>query len=168
MDLTDSMSCSQFLTFTLAEELFALHIVKVREVLDFTTATKVPNTPRYLRGVINLRGNVLPVVDMRLKLGLQPAAETVNSCIIIVEVEMEGDTVLVGIVADAVQEVLDLEPQDIEPPPRIGTKLDTEFIVGIGKHNEQFLMILHIDAVLAAEASLVVQESVDELPNAIA
>jgi len=142
---------TQFLTFRLADELFALEIGKVREVLDFTSITKVPQTPDYMRGVINLRGSVVPVVDLRLKFGMKMSEQTVNTCVIIVEVEMDGEKVVMGAMADAVQEVLDLEPDQIEPAPRIGTKLNTDFIRGMGKHAEQFLIILDIDKVFASE-----------------
>ena len=127
--------------------MFALEIGKVREVLDFTNITKVPQTPDYLRGLINLRGSVVPVVDLRLKFGMPWAEQTVNTCVIIVEVEVDGEKVVMGAMADAVQEVLDLEPDQIEPPPRIGTQLNTDFIRGMGKHADQFIMILDIDQV---------------------
>ncbi|MBJ6727862.1 chemotaxis protein CheW [Geomesophilobacter sediminis] len=148
---------TQFLTFRLAEELFALDIGKVREVLDFTTITKVPQTPDYMRGVINLRGSVVPVVDLRLKFGMASGEQTVNTCVIIVEVEMDGEKVVMGAMADAVQEVLDLEPDQIEPPPRIGTKLNTDFITGMGKHNDQFIIILDIDRVFSVDELLLVE-----------
>uniref|UniRef100_C6E2Z4 CheW protein n=1 Tax=Geobacter sp. (strain M21) TaxID=443144 RepID=C6E2Z4_GEOSM len=149
---------TQYLTFKLEEELFALDIGKVREVLDFTTITKVPQTPDYMRGVINLRGSVVPVVDLRLKFGMVMAEQTVNTCVIIVEVELEGERVVMGAMADAVQEVLDLEPDQIEPPPRIGTKLNTDFIKGMGKHNDQFIIILDIDKVFTASELELAQE----------
>lgn len=142
---------TQYLTFKLEEELFALDIGKVREVLDFTSITKVPQTPDYMRGVINLRGSVVPVVDLRLKFGMGLAEKTVNTCIIIAEVELDGEKVVMGAMADAVQEVLDLEPDQIEPAPRIGTKLNTEFIKGMGKHAEQFIIILDIDKVFSSD-----------------
>jgi purine-binding chemotaxis protein CheW len=142
---------TQYLTFKLEDELFALDIDKVREVLDFTTITKVPQTPDYMRGVINLRGSVVPVVDLRLKFGMEIAEKTVNTCVIIVEVDLEGEKVVMGAMADAVQEVLDLEPDQIEPAPRIGTKLNTDFIKGMGKHGEQFIIILDIDKVFSAD-----------------
>jgi purine-binding chemotaxis protein CheW len=142
---------TQYLTFKLEEELFALDIGKVREVLDFTTITKVPQTPDYMRGVINLRGSVVPVVDLRLKFGMGLAEKTVNTCVIIAEVELDGEKVVMGAMADAVQEVLDLEPDQIEPAPRIGTKLNTEFIKGMGKHAEQFIIILDIDKVFSSD-----------------
>ena len=142
---------TQFLTFKLEDELFALNIDKVREVLDFTSITKVPQTPDYMRGVINLRGSVVPVVDLRLKFGKTMAEQTVNTCVIIVEVEMDGEKVVMGAMADAVQEVLNLEPGQIEPPPRIGSKLNLEFIRGMGKHADQFIIILDIDKVFSVD-----------------
>jgi purine-binding chemotaxis protein CheW len=140
----------QFLTFKLDQEIFALDIGKVREVLDVTTVTKVPRTPDYMRGVINLRGSVVPVLDLRLKFGKTRAEQTVNTCIIIVEVELDGEKVVMGAMADAVQEVLDLEADQIEPPPRIGTKLDIGFIRGMGKQGDQFIIILDIDKVFSS------------------
>src|SRR5512142_3430013 len=104
---------TQYLTFKLDEEVFALDIAKVREVLDFTTITKVPRTPEFMRGVINLRGSVVPVVDLRLKFGMTRTEKTVNTCIIIVEVKVDDDTTTLGALADSVQEVMDLEPDHI-------------------------------------------------------
>lgn len=145
------VATTQFLTFKLDEELFALDIGKVREVLDFTSITKVPQTPDYMRGVINLRGSVVPVVDMRIKFGMTMSETTVHTCVIIVEVEMDGEKVVMGAMADAVQEVLDLEPEQIEPPPRLGTKMNSDFIRGMGKLNDQFIIILDIDRVFSTD-----------------
>ena len=150
----------QYLTFKLDEEVFALGIDKVREVLDYTSVTKVPQTPEFMRGVINLRGSVVPVVDMRLKFGMARTEKTVNTCIIIVEISLEGETTVLGALADSVQEVLDLEPQQIEPAPKIGTKLRTEFIRGMGKRGEQFIIILDIDKVFSGEELSAVQGAV--------
>src|SRR5512136_2975666 len=147
--MEDREQTTQYLTFKLSDEVFALDIGKVREVLDFTSVTKVPQTPDFMRGVINLRGNVVPVVDLRLKFGMQMTEKSVNTCVIIAEVELDGETVQLGAMADSVQEVLDLEPEHIEPPPRLGTKLNTEFIRGMGKHNDQFIIILDIDKVFS-------------------
>jgi purine-binding chemotaxis protein CheW len=143
------VEANQYLTFKLRDEVFALDISKVREVLDFTDVTKVPQTPDFMRGVINLRGNVVPVVDMRLKFGLSQTEKTVNTCVIITEIEVDGESTVVGAMADSVQEVLDLESEQIEAPPRIGSKLNTDFIMGMGKHNDQFIMILNIDKVFS-------------------
>jgi len=151
MSTENGVETNQYLTFRLDKEDFALGIGKVREVLDYTAVTKVPQTPEFMRGVINLRGNVVPVVDMRLKFGMTKTEKTVNTCIIIVEVDMDGETTVLGALADSVQEVLDLEPDQIEPPPRIGSRLRTEFIRGMGKRDEQFIIILDIDRVFTSE-----------------
>jgi purine-binding chemotaxis protein CheW len=140
---------TQYLTFKLANEVFALDIGKVREVLDFTAVTRIPGTPDFMRGVINLRGSVVPVVDMRLKFGMPATCQGVNTCIIIVEITVDGETTVIGAMADAVQEVLDLDTDRIEPPPRIGTRLNINFIRGMGKHDEQFIIILDIDKIFS-------------------
>jgi len=148
---------NQYLTFKLDEEVFALEITKVREVLDFSNVTKVPQTPAFMRGVINLRGSVVPVVDMRVKFSMAEAHATVNTCIIIVEVMLAGESSVLGALVDSVQEVLELDPDQIELPPRIGTKLETEFIRGMGKHNETFIIILDIDNVFSADEISLIQ-----------
>lgn len=145
------METAQYLTFTLDDEVFALDIGKVREVLDYSTVTRVPRTPEFMCGVINLRGTVVPVVDMRLRFGMSATVKGVNTCIIIVEVKVDEETTILGALADSVQEVLDLEPEQIEPAPRIGTRLNIEFIRGMGKRDEGFVMILDVDRVFSAE-----------------
>jgi purine-binding chemotaxis protein CheW len=140
----------QYLTFKLGDEIFALDVAKVREVLDFTTVTRVPRTPAFMRGVINLRGSVVPVVDLRLTFGMTSTQKTVNTCIVVVEVTLDGESVVVGALADSVEEVIDLEPDQIEPPPTIGASVRTEFIQGIGKRETGFLIILDIDGVFSA------------------
>ena len=142
---------NQYLTFKLDGEIFALGIAKVREVLDYTAITKVPKSPDFMRGVINVRGGVVPVIDLRVKFGMAPTPQTVNTCIIIVEIAMEGETTVLGVLADQVEEVLDLDPGQIEPAPRIGTRLRTEFIQGMGKREEQFIILLDIDRVFSGE-----------------
>jgi purine-binding chemotaxis protein CheW len=150
---------TQYLSFMLGEEVFALDITKVREVLDFTKVTKVPQTPDFMRGVINLRGSVVPVVDMRLKFGMSVTEKTVNTCIIIVEVSLEEESIVIGALADSVREVFDLEPDQVEPAPKIGTQLNTEFLRGMGKKNDEFILILDIDKVFTTEELAVVQAS---------
>ena len=145
---------AQYLTFNLAAEEFALDISKVREVLDYTTITHVPRMPDYLCGVINLRGNVVPVVDLRMKLGMPATERTVNTCIVITEIGLEGECVHVGVLTDSVQEVLDLGPDQIQPPPKFGTELDIDFIRGMGKRDSKFLIILDIDRVLSGDAAV--------------
>jgi purine-binding chemotaxis protein CheW len=148
---------AQYLTFMLDEEIFAFDISKVREVLDFTTITKVPRTPAFMRGVINLRGSVVPVVDLRLKFGMTRTEQMINTCIIIVEVMVDNETITLGALADSVQEVMDLTPDQIEPAPKIGIRLNTEFIRGMGKQNDKFIIILDINKVFSTEEIAMVQ-----------
>ncbi len=151
MSVPSITEISQYLTFKLEDEVFALDIAKVREVLDFTLIAKVPQTPDFMLGVINLRGTVVPVVDMRLKFGMTRTETTVNTCIIIVEIEIDGENTVLGALVDSVQEVLDLDPDHIEPPPRIGTRLNTRFIKGMGKRDNHFIIILDIDKIFSAD-----------------
>lgn len=150
---------NQYLTFTLGEEDYALEINKVSEVLDYMKITRVPRMPPFLRGVINLRGNVVPVIDLRLKLGMRAIQRTVDTCIVIVEVDMDGETVHMGALADSVKEVVALDPGQISPPPRFGMRLNTEFIQGMGRQEEDFLIILDIDRVLSSEELAAVCEA---------
>ena len=133
-----------YLTFKLGIEVFALEVSKVREVLDFTTITKIPRTPDFLRGC------VVPVVDLRLGFGLESVEPTVNPCIIVVEVSMGGETIVVGALCDAVEEVIDIDAAHIQPPPRLGSAIQTDFIQGMGQRDNGFLMILNIDRVFSA------------------
>src|SRR5512141_115341 len=142
---------TQYLTFQLQDEVFALDIAKVREVLDFTKITKVPRMPDFLRGVINLRGSVVPVVDLRLKLGMTKTDKTDSSCIIITEVATKDGAVVLGALADSVREVMDLEADHIEPLPKVGTNLRSEFIKGMGRQGDRFIIILDIDRIFTAE-----------------
>ena len=142
---------SQYLTFTLDNEQFAVDISKVREVLEFTSVTKVPRTPEFMRGVINLRGSVVPVVDLRLKFGLSRTEQSIDTCVIITEVESKGETLVLGALADSVRAVIELEPGSIEPPPRMGTRVNIDFIRGMGKRDERFLILLDLDRVLTED-----------------
>ena len=151
MPVIEITETRQYLTFKLATEVFAIDVAKVREVLDFTSITKVPRTPDFMSGVINLRGNVVPVVDLRLCFEMSKTEKTVNTCIVVVEVILEGESTIIGALADSVEEVIDLEPEQIEPAPRIGTQIRIDFIKGMGKRDAQFLMILDIDRVFSAE-----------------
>ena len=164
MSVASITKTNQYLSFILSEEVFAVDISQVREVLDYTSVTKVPQTPDFMRGVINLRGGVVPVIDMRLKFGMTETQQTVNTCIIIVEVQIEDESVILGALADSVQEVFDLDPEEIEPAPKIGTQLNTEFLKGMGKKNDEFVLILDIDKVFSAEELTLVQ-SIGEEPT---
>jgi purine-binding chemotaxis protein CheW len=138
---------AQYLTFRLDGEQFAVDIAKVREVLEFTRVTKVPGTSEFMRGVINLRGNVVPVVDMRLILGLPQTERTVDTCVIITEVVVGGDRVVLGALVDSVQEVLDLDGDHIAAPPHIGQRIDNRAVHGMGRRGDEFVIILDIDKV---------------------
>ena len=162
MEATTASSTAQYLTFKLDQELFAVDIAKVREVLEFTSMTKVPRTPDFMRGVINLRGNVVPVVDMRLKLGLLATERTVDTCVVITEVVVDGEHVVLGALVDSVQEVLDLDGGHIAPPPRIGARIDTSVIYGMGKRDDQFVIILDIDKVFSSSELGAIQETTGE------
>ena len=159
MEATNMASSQQYVTFSLGEELFGVEVTRAREILSVTPVTKVPQTPEYLLGVINLRGQVVPVVDMRLKLGLPVTEVTEDTCVIVVEVQIDGESIIVGALADAVREVLEIRSDQIEPPPRLGTRLKTEFITGMGKVNEQFLILLNIDRVFSSEELAIVQDA---------
>lgn len=141
---------NQYLTFSLENEHYAVDVAKVREVLELVPITEVPKTPGFMKGVINLRGGVVPVLDMRLKFGLHEGERTVDTCIIVMEVDVEVETIILGAVADSVQEVIEIQPEEIEPPPKIGTRLDTEFIEGMARNNDKFLIILDIDRVFTS------------------
>jgi purine-binding chemotaxis protein CheW len=141
----------QYLTFKLGNEVFATDVAKVREVLDLTTITSIPRTPAFMRGVINLRGSVVPVVDLRLCFDMSKTESTRNTCIVVVEVLLDNEAIVIGALADSVEEVIDLEPQQIQPAPKIGTQIRTDFIKGMGKRDTQFIMILDIDKVFSAE-----------------
>src|SRR5512145_59575 len=162
MSATEAIS-RQYVTFCLGEELFGVEVTRAREILDLVPVTKVPQTPDYLLGVINLRGQVVPVVDLRVKMGLPKAETTRDSCVIVMEVQVDGDALTVGGLADSVREVLELRDDLIEPAPRLGTKLKTEFIAGMGKIDEQFLILLEIDKVFASEELAVVLEAQTEV-----
>ena len=153
----------QYLTFTLDNDQFAFPIARVCEVLNYDTVTRVPCMPEFLCGVINLRGHVVPVIDLRIKLGMEAAKKTVNTCIIIVELDIDGNAMRMGALADSVQAVIDLEQDQIEPSSRLGTRVNTEFILGIGKQNDNFIIILNIDRVLSEDELAVMQSSAEGL-----
>lgn len=138
----------KFLTFDLADEEYGLEILRVREIIGMMDITPVPRTPDFVLGVINLRGKVIPVVDLRLKFGLEYREPDDRTCIIVVEVQNEGETVQMGIVVDLVNEVVDVKESDVEPTPSFGVNLDTTFILGMAKVGEKVKILLDIDQVL--------------------
>ena len=150
-EMENALEQTQYLTFQLAGEEYAIGILQVKEIIAYGTLTKIPQTPRSIRGVINLRGNVVPVADLAVKFGLPPSPITDRSCVIIVETNPEGEKIVVGIVADSVSQVIDLPAQEILPAPAFGTSIRLDFMRGMGKAGPKFVLILDIDKVLAAE-----------------
>ena len=142
---------STYLTFGLGEETFAMDVANVREVLDVIDVTKVPRTPDYMLGVINLRGGVVPVVDMRIKFGLPATERSVDTCIIVSEIELDGESTIIGALADSVQEVFEMADEDIEPPPSLGMRLNSEFVKGMGKRDDRFIIILDVNRIFSTE-----------------
>ena len=151
-------SQGQFLTFTLGKEIFALDIVKVREVLELTTVSEIPRTPEYMKGVINLRGHAVPVVDMRLKLGMSQTEHTVDTCIIILEVSFDGDAIVMGALVDSVREVFEMSENDIELAPKMGAAIEASYIKGMGRQDDKFIIIVDVDRIFSEEELMAVKE----------
>jgi len=145
------MKIEKYLTFTLGDEEYGVEILKVREIIGLLDITPVPHTPEFIKGVINLRGKVIPVIDLRLKFGLEPKEYDERTCIIVVEVSTEAGPVMMGIVVDSVSEVLNILSTDIEPPPKFGTYVDTKIILGMAKAKGKVKILLDIDKVLTKD-----------------
>ena len=146
----NTMDQTQYLTFHLAGEEYAVGILQVKEIIAYGTLTTVPQTPPSIRGVINLRGSVVPVVDLALKFGLSASAVTNRTCIVIVEVNLDGEPTVMGIVADSVSQVVELSADDILPAPSFGTQVRMNFLQGMGKAGARFVLVLNIDKVLSS------------------
>jgi purine-binding chemotaxis protein CheW len=157
MSVNKITEARQYLTFKLGNEIFATDVAKVREVLDLTIITAIPRTPEFMAGVINLRGSVVPVVDLRLCFEMTKTENTCNTCIVVVEVLLDGESTVIGVLADSVEAVIDLEPDQIQPAPHIGTHIQTDFIKGMGKRDTQFVMILDIDCIFTSKDLAVIQ-----------
>lgn len=146
-----SLEPAQYLTFMLGGEVFAIGILVVKEIIEYQSLTEVPMMPAFVRGVINLRGAVVPVMDLQARFSRPPSPPTKRTCIVIVEVEAEGERQVIGVVVDAVNEVLDIAPADIEPPPSFGARIRSEFICGMGKVKGKFVILLDVNQVLSLE-----------------
>jgi purine-binding chemotaxis protein CheW len=145
----DAAEQTQYLTFQLAGEEFAFSILRVKEILEYDTITRVPNAPAAVRGVINLRGSVVPVVDLAHLFAAPATTVTKRTCIVIVEARVDGQDLVMGVLADAVSQVMDLAPDAIEPPPAFGSRVRVEYLVGMGKVDaRKFVLILDIDRLL--------------------
>ncbi|MCX8006943.1 MAG: chemotaxis protein CheW [Coriobacteriia bacterium] len=149
----------QFVSFDLDDETFALEVSRVREILDWSDITRVPRMPAFMRGVMNVRGSVIPVVDLRVKFGMAPVEPTADTCVLVAEVAVDGELTVVGAMVDKVREVFEVLPDAMEPPPRMGAKLDTEFIEALVRHEDQVLIALDIDHVLSVDEVIAIRKA---------
>jgi len=153
---------NSYLSFKLGNEVFASHVNKVLNILEMVKITEVPRSPLYMKGVINLRGTVLPVIDTRIKFGLTPTEFTKNTCIIVLNVEIDSEIVQVGALVDSVLEVLEVDDRQIVPPPSLGNKYKSEFIEGMMNLDNEFIMLLNMDKVFSADEMVMLQEKTSE------
>jgi purine-binding chemotaxis protein CheW len=149
----------KYLTFKLAEEEYGLEILKVQEIIQMQAVTHVPRTPDYVRGVINLRGKVIPVVDLRKKFGIDAVKDTEKTCIIVVQITHKEGKVVMGIIIDEVKEVLDIRAENIEETPSFGSSIDTQFIMGMGKIGQSVKILLDIDKVMSSQDLITIKKA---------
>jgi len=149
--MKEAVEQEQYLTFLLAGEEHAIGILKVKEIIEYDTVTTVPKTPRWVRGVINLRGAVVPVVDLGLKFGLEDRPVTKTTCIVIVEGQVEGQSTLMGVMVDAVSQVMDIAAGDVQEVPTFGTRIKVDYLQGMAQLGKKFVLLLDIDKVLSAD-----------------
>ena len=140
---------SQYLTFVMDGDTFAVNIQHVREVVEYTDITRIPRTPVFMRGVINLRGGVLPIIDLRLKFDLPAKEPDRDTSIIITEINLEGETVVIGTMVDAVKEVVEFSPEALEPAPKIGLKMDSDHIKAMAKQDDHFVIVLNVESIFS-------------------
>jgi purine-binding chemotaxis protein CheW len=162
MAIDKSTGVQTYLSFKLGEEVFAINVSKVINILEMSNITKIPKTPDYMKGVINLRGMVLPVVDIRIKFGLPEKELSVDTSIIVLSIDLNGEPVFIGIQVDAVREVLELKSEDIAPAPTIGTKYNSGFIEGMWRIDDKFIMILDIDKVFSTDEVIDFKEHITQ------
>ncbi|MDY6801855.1 MAG: chemotaxis protein CheW [Bacteroidota bacterium] len=162
MEKEELTKINSYLSFKLGDEEFAAHVGKVLNILEMTKITEVPKSPEYMKGVINLRGTVLPVIDTRIKFGMTPTEFTTNTCIVVMEVELDHDMVQVGALVDSVQAVREIDDSQIQPPPSIGSKFKSEFIYGMFKVDEKFIMLLDMEKVFSSDEIVSLQEKTNE------
>lgn len=154
---------NSYLTFNLGNEIFGANVAKVLNILEMTKITKVPKAPSYMKGVINLRGSVLPLIDTRIKFDMGETEYTPNTCILVLDINMNGETVHVGALVDSVQEVIEIDEAGIQPPPSIGSKYKSEFIEGMAKINEDFIMLLNMDLIFSSSELSLLKETSGEI-----
>jgi purine-binding chemotaxis protein CheW len=147
--MSETKTIMQYLTFTLSPEIYALEVGNVREVLEMPVITPIPRSPDFMRGVINIRGSVVPVVDLRLKLGMSRTEKAADTCVVVLDAPIDGQPVTIGAMVDSVQEVVDFDSDRIQPPPRMRSAGGSELLKGIGGKENRFIMILDIEKVFA-------------------
>lgn len=152
----------QYLTFMIAGEEYAISLLKVKEIIEHDTVTPVPKTPEWVRGVINLRGSVVPVIDMAVKFRLPASVAGRLTCIVITEVECGGEATVMGVMADSVRQVIDLKPGDVEQPPAFGTRVKVDYLLGMARSGKKFCLILNTDKVLSTDELLELPDAVEE------
>src|SRR5713226_1195468 len=156
----------QYLTFMIGAEEYAVSLLKVKEIIEYDTITEVPKTPQWVRGVINLRGSVVPVIDLAVKFRQSPSVTGKLTCIVITEVECEGEATVMGVMADSVRQVIDLKPQEIEEPPSFGTRVKVDYLLGMARAGKKFCLILDTEKVLSTDELLELPDSVGESASA--
>lgn len=156
-----SEQTQQYLTFVLAGEIFAMGILAIKEIIEYSPLTEVPMMPDYVRGVINLRGSVVPVIDLSVRFGKPSSPVTKRTCIVIIEILVSGERHVLGVVVDAVNAVLDIPDSEIEPPPAFGASIRTDFIQGMGNVNGKFVILLDVEHVLAADEMQMLTQTQD-------
>jgi len=154
-----TIKTGKYLTFSLEKEEYGIGILKVKEIIGIMPITSVPRTPEFVRGVINLRGKVIPVIDLRLKFGMGEIPYTDRTCIIVVEIDSDNNTVLIGIVVDAVSEVLNIKEEEVEETPAFGSELNTEYILGMAKMEGGVKILLDIDKVLSQKEVMQLEQA---------
>lgn len=154
-------SVQQYLTFQIGGEEYAISLLQVKEIIEYDVVTEIPKTPEWVRGVINLRGNVVPVIDLAVKLRLPASVAGKLTCIVITEVECEGEPTVMGIMADAVRHVIDLKPQDIEVPPSFGTRIKVDYLLGMARSGKKFCLLLDTEKVLSTQELLELPDSLN-------
>ena len=155
----------QYLTFMIGAEEYAVSLLKVKEIIEYDTITEVPKTPEWVRGVINLRGSVVPVIDLAVKFRQAPSVAGKLTCIVITEVECEGEATVMGVMADSVRQVIDLKPEEIEEPPTFGTRVKVDYLLGMARAGKKFCLILDTEKVLSTDELLELPDSVVEPEN---
>ena len=160
--MEEELTINQYLTFNVDKEHFAINVANIREVLEFQSVTKVPRMPDYMRGIINLRGSVVPVLDLKMKFGLGQTDKSIDTSVIVTEIKLDEEDIVIGLLTDSVSEVVDIDEDHIEPAPSIGANIDSSFIQGMGKKDDEFIIILNINKVLTSNelASLSTENAV--------